>query len=267
MLEQLLLNTRVHLRFFARNRLLLAFALVMLSFAALSMVPMVLYDTSANRFSLLQNVTGELTGFALVFTASLGLFALSSHLRARNVKMVLTKPCRPEVWLGSIFLAGALVGLVLHVGIAAVATILSVSWGIPLQPGIAFLAVDGFLRASIWLAVMTALTSALHPVIAVLVVMVVNEGVFYQLKFMLESAIAADGPGFWNTLARLACDTVYTLLPMTEPFSEKTEAVYGSWRTSAADWVVLAGSLGYAALVTMVLYLVALFVLRRRELT
>jgi hypothetical protein len=266
MLDQLLLNTRVHLRFYARNRLLLAFAIVLSGVFGLTMIPMVMMDTSANRFSLLQSITGQLGTFSMIFTASLGLFALSSHLRNRNVKMVLTKPCRPETWLASIFLSALLVGLALHGLIAVAGMGLSLFWSIPLQPGLAFVAIDGFLRSVILFSFVTMLTMAFHPVVAVLVVSVVNEETFYGLKYLIASAGAANGSGPWLTLASVLCDGVYMLLPMVQPLGDRTEGVYRSWRATGGDWLTLGGGCGYALLVTLFLYLLSLYLLRRKDL-
>lgn len=266
MREPLWLNTAVHLRFYARNRLLLAFGLVMLGMMGLSMLPMILMDTSANRFSLLQMIIGQLNGYALVFTASLGLFALSSHLRARNVKMVLTKPCRPETWLASIFLSALLVGVVLHGLVALAGTALSLAWSIPLQPGLVFIALEGFFRSAIWLAVLTTLTMVFHPVLALLVALVFSEGTFYGLKYLVASAVATSGPGAGLTVAGVVCDIVYTLLPMSEPFSDRTETVHSSWRVFTGDWLMLGAVFGYSLLMTVFLYLLSLYLLRRRAL-
>ena len=72
MLDQLLLNTRIHLLFFARNRMLLAFGLVMLLFFGLSLLPMIMFDTSSDRFNMLRQLTSMVSGYAMVFTATLG---------------------------------------------------------------------------------------------------------------------------------------------------------------------------------------------------
>jgi hypothetical protein len=262
MREQLLLNTGVHLRFFARNRLLLAFGLLLTVFLLLSLVPMLLWQTSASRFSQLQMITEQMRDFSLVFTASLGLFAVSSHIRNRSVKLVLTKPCPPGVWLASIFASAALVGLLLYSAIAIAGLALSLAWNIPLQPGLVFTALDGFFQATVWLAFVIALTMAFHPVVAAMMALFVNDGTFYQLKFLIESAQLAQEKRGWLTLARFVCDIVYGLLPMAHPFSDRTEMVYASWRVGARDWAVLGGAGGYALLALAFFYLLSLFLLR-----
>ncbi len=253
MLDTLLLNTGVHVRFFVRNRLLLAFGLLMAGIFALGMIPMVLMDTSANRFSELQAVTSQLATFAMVFTASLGLFTVSSHLRNRNLKMVFTKPCPPGVWLASLYLSAALVAFVLYVVIALGAAGLSLAWHVPLQPGLAYAALDGFFRAIVWLSFVTTLTFAFHPVVAVMIALFVNDATFYGLKYMIAGAVAANGMKTWLTIANLACDVFYAILPMSQPFDDRTRELYASWRVAGADWLLLMGIGGYAVLVLVLL--------------
>jgi hypothetical protein len=265
-LSQLLLNTRVHLRFYARNRLLMAFGLVMLLFFGLTLVPMLMFQTSSDRFNMLRMITAQMSGYAMVFTASLGLFAVSSHLRNRNVKLVLTKPCLPETWLASIFLSALLVAVVIYTLVALAAGALSWLWNIPWQWGFAFVALDGVCRALIQMAFLTCLATAFHPVVAVLIALFFNEGIFYQLKYLLAGTIAADGGKPWLLAASVVCDAFYMVMPMAEPLSNRTESVYNSLRAGGGDWLNLVGVLGYSVLLSAFLFLVSDYLLRRKSL-
>jgi hypothetical protein len=265
-LSQLLLNTRVHLRFYARNRLLLAFGLVMLLLFGLTLGPMLMFETSSDRFNILRMITVQLNVYALLFTASLGLFAVSSHLRNRNVKMVLTKPCLPEIWLASIFLSALLVAVAIYTLVALTVAALGGLWGIPWQSGFAFVAIDGACRAVIQMAFLTCLGTAFHPVVAVLVALFFNEGIFFQLKYLLAGAIAADGGKPWLLAASVVCDGFYFLMPMVEPLSNRTESVYSSLRAGGGDWLNLLGVVGYSVLLCAFLFLLTDYLLRRKSL-
>jgi hypothetical protein len=265
MRELLLLNTRVHLRFYARNRLLLAFALLMAGIMGLSMVPMLIWETSADRFSQLQAIAGELNDFALVFVASLGLFAVSFHIRNRSIKLVLTKPCPPGTWLASIFVSAGIVAAVLYGLIALISLGLSLIWKIPLQPGIAFVPFDGFVQSLVWLSFVTLLTVAFHPVVAVMVALFFNDGMFLQLKYLIESARVADAKRLWLPVAGFLCDLMYALLPMAHPFGEKSAAAHANWRVTGADLQALAAATGYAALAMALFYAASLYLLRRKD--
>jgi hypothetical protein len=264
--SQLLLNTHVHLRFYLRNRLLLAFGLVMLLMFGMTLVPMVLFESSSDRFNMLRSITTQMGGYALVFTASLGLFAVSSHLRNRNVKLVLTKPCTPEAWLASIFLSALLVALVIYTLLALAAATLSWWWGIPWQWGFVFVAVDGACRALIQMSFLTCLATAFHPVVAVLIALFFNEGIFYQLKYLVAGAIAADGGRPWLLTASVLCDAFYLVMPMAEPLSNHTTSVYSSLRASGTDWLNLGITLGYSMLLSVFLFLISDLLLRRKQL-
>jgi len=265
-LEQLLLNTRVHLRFYARNRLLLGFGLVMLLLLGLTMVPMLLFGSSSDRFNALHMITGVMSGYAMVFVASLGLFAISSHLRHRNVKLVLTKPCLPEVWLASIFVAALLIAIAIYTMLAAAAAILSWIWGIPWQWGFLFVAVDGACRALIQMALLTCLSTAVHPVMAVLIALFFNEGIFFGLKTLIAGALQARSGKAWLVCLRFVCDALYIIMPMAQPFSQHTESVYSSLRASGTEWLYLGGALGYTAVLSAFFFLICDYLLRRKNL-
>ena len=266
MLELLLLNTRVHLRFFARNRLILALVVVVIARFALSFVPALFMQTSINRFELLRALVTQLSSMTLLVTSSLGLFAVTSHLRGRSVKLVVTKPCPPEIWLGSVFLAGTVVTAALHLLLAAITAVLSLAWGVSYQSGFAFVAVDAFLRAMIWFAYLTALGVAFHPVVAVLLALLLNEGTLYWLKFMIATAVKAKGPGLGLAAAGGLVDAVYMALPMREPLSERTTDVYSSLRAVPADWPLLVQVGAYAALIVAFFYCLSDLMIRRKSL-
>jgi hypothetical protein len=265
-LDLLLLNTRVHLKFFARNRLILALAFLVLAIAALALLPAALMSTSIGRFDLMRMIVGYLTSVTLFLTSGLGLFAVASHLRGRSLRVVLTKPCPPEVWLGSVFLAGACVIVTLHFLMAAAVGVLSLAWSVPYQTGFAFVAVDGLCRALLWFSYVTALSVALHPVVAALLAVFVQEGTFFGLKFLLASAAKAKGWSWVLAIVGGLVDAVYMVLPMMEPFSQKTEAVYSSLRTVGRDWPVLLQVVGYTALAVAFFYCLSVLMLRRKSL-
>jgi hypothetical protein len=95
-LDLLLLNTRVHLRFFARNRLIAALAVLVIVISGMGLLPALLMSTSVGRFDLLRMIVSHLGSVTLFLTSSLGLFAVAAHVRGRSVRLVLTRPCPPE---------------------------------------------------------------------------------------------------------------------------------------------------------------------------
>jgi hypothetical protein len=196
----------------------------------------------------------------------LGLFAVSAHLRERSVKLVLTKPCLPETWLASIFLAAILVTFAIYGFVALGAAALSWIWEIPWQSGFLLMAVESACQAVIQMAFLTCLAVAFHPVVAVLMALFFNEGAIYQLKFLLTGGIASGGDTPGLTLATVLCDTLYMVLPMISPFEKELDSVRMSLRATGGDWLTLLGVLGYTAFVTVFLFLLSDYLLRRKNL-
>lgn len=267
MLDQLVLNTLVHLKFFARNRLVMGLALIVVVVFALSLAPAFLMGSTIGRFDLLRMMVSQIGSITLLLTSGLGLFAIAAHVRGRNLKLVFTRPCPPEVWLASVFLAGGLVIGGLHLLIAAGTWALSAALGVPYQSGFAFLALDGFFRSMVWFSYVTALSIVFHPVLAVLLALFLNEGTFYALKFALASAASTGAArSGLATVGRALVDVFYYLLPITHPFSDRTAAVYSSMRVVRADWSVLLQVAGYASLATLFFFCVSDLLLRRKSL-
>src|SRR5262245_5825427 len=131
MLDQLAANIRVNLKFYRRNRLLLGMGLVFLLIALIFASGSLLFSTSTGHFELMHQLFDELSTFAFIFVAAVGLILITVHVRGRGVKLIFTKPCTPEVWLGSAFASAVLLAFILYSGIVALTFALSVYWGVP----------------------------------------------------------------------------------------------------------------------------------------
>jgi hypothetical protein len=202
----------------------------------------------------------------VIFIAALGLFVISSHLRNRSVKMVLTKPCRPETWLGSVFLSAALVGLAIFAIILSFGLVLCLIWGIPIQTGFFYLALEQFLHALIVFGYLSFLAVVMHPVPAVLLALMFNEQVFYQLRIALLTGIKTTGGSILLAPLEKLTYLIYMVLPSFGPYAEKTGAVQESMRASAAEWTALGQVALYAFAAFGLFYLLSDFALRRKNL-
>lgn len=129
------------------------------------------------------------------------------------------------------------------------------------------MALDGACRAVIQMSFLTCMATAFHPVVAVLIALFFNEGMFYQLKFLVAGAIAADGSKPLLMPASVLCDAFYLVMPMADPLSKQTESVYRALRASSSDWLNLGITLGYSVLLSAFLFLVSDYMLRRKRLT
>lgn len=265
MRELLLVNTRSLLRFHSRNRLLMGFGLVMLAIFALSFIPLLLMETTTSRFEMLRTLSERMNGYALFFVPALGLLAVSSHLSARNIKLVVTKPCPPEAWLGGVFLSATVVAFAIYASMALLTALLSVWWKVPYQGGFLFVAVEGFFASLVMLSFLTALAMAVHPVLAVFVVLFFNESLFYQLRSVIAGA-QATGTKPALLAAQVVCDSLYQILPMLDPLGERVTALRVSLRATAHDWLLLALAGLYAGVAVAFFFVIAAFLLRRKSL-
>jgi hypothetical protein len=266
MLEQLRANLGTHLKFYRRNRLLLVLALLFALLAGLSITFSLIFSSTTGRFEIVHGVVSQLDNFAFVLVGALGLFLVSSHLRNRSLKMVLTKPCLPETYLASVFLSAAVVGALLYAAILSFGLILCGFWKIPIQSGFFFITAESLLQALIVMAYLAFLSFVMHPVPAVLIALLLNEGIFYQLRFALLTAIKNTGGNPLLPAVEKVTFLLYMILPMYQPYSEKTESVHESLRTTTADW----GTLGQVALYTLAItglcYCLSDLALRRKNL-
>lgn len=264
--EAFLANSRTHLRFFRRNRLLLAVALIFLLFFGLSLVNSLFFETSGGHFSTLLEVSGSLNGMLRFLVPALGLLLIWSHLRERSLKMVLTKPCTPETWLASGLLTAIAISAGLHLAVFLITQGLSLAWGVPLQSGFAFVSLESFVSSVIALSYLSLLTMLFHPVVALLVLSILNEESLYGLKFMVDVGVKAyPGNVLFKALEKL-CDALYYAVPTFHPFRDRFQAVFTSYRTTPEEWLFLAAGTGYAALAAVVLFLLSDLVLRRKPL-
>jgi hypothetical protein len=266
MLEQISVNIFAHFKFFRRNRLLLAFSLVILGLMALSSLPAFFLMSKTGHFEVIKALFMELNGFAMVFTVVLGLFLVSSHLRGRNIKMVLTKPCLPEIWLLSGFLASALVSIAIYMVILVLMILFSHFSGLGVYPGYFFITATSFITAMIFMGYLIFLSMVMHPVLAVIVLLFFNEGTFFSLRTFVLMASSANGPGGFTALLLKLLGFIYMILPMTSPMSGNSASVYETMRVTGADWISLFNAFGYMLCISALFYFMSDFLLKRKRL-
>jgi hypothetical protein len=246
---------------------LLGFALLVLLGSSIWLLPAFLGGSLSSRFDLLKGVAQMLHGTVGLITSGLGLFVMWSHRRARTIKMVATKPSTFEGWVASVFASAVLVGFVAQGVVAGLTFGLSLYWGVPYQVGFAYLAAERFVQSTIALAVLTALGALVHPIIAVVALLFVNESTFRYLGTMVAGALEAGRRSVPMRALAAVLSGLYYVVPTFDPFADKTQVVNQTLRVAAIDWRYLLASVGYAALVCAFGYLATLVLLRRSQLT
>lgn len=266
MRDQLLANIVVDLKFFLRNRLVLAMAFVFVAITLIYITASLMYGSSSGRFEIVSTVFSQLSYFTSVFTAGLGLFLVSSQVRSKSIKLVLTKPCSPQVWLTAAFLSATGVAFLLHLLTLGVAVGLSLLWDLPVQSGFAFMAIETFIRSAIILAYLVFLTMVFHPVLAVLLALVFTEATFNGLRMAALTGIKATGGNILLPALEKGSYLIYMILPMTSPYEGKYGDVAQTFRATPEVWMTALYSLGYAITVILLFYFGSLRVLERKNL-
>jgi hypothetical protein len=268
MYAQVMANVGVNFKFYRRNRLLLVAGLLIMLVTALSTVPSLFFLTKAQHLSIIITAASQLSNFATIIIPALGLMLISHHLGNRSIKMVFTKPCLPEAWLVSSSISAVIVAALFYIGIFLICTMLFAVWSIQFQWGLVFVLLNDFAHTLIWLGYITFLAVFFRPVVAVLFVIIFQEGSFYYLKLLLISGIktATGSLALFLKLAKGLVDVIYMLLPLTNPFQEKTEHVYKSLRGGDADWLTLIATWGYALGISLFFFLLAGYFLKKKRL-
>ncbi len=266
MVEAFWLHTRTHLRFFARSRVLLGLGVVLGLIASLGAISFVLMGSSNDRFQTLKAISAQLHWFGWFYTAGMGLFAYWWHTTQRTTTLVFTRDGRPEVWLASIFGSAFLAAAIVH-GLSLVVTLgLSLAWGIPWQSGFLWLAIDGFCESVIVVSVLTGLSAVLHPIVALLVVALFTERLFYEIDVELLGYLQAKGASAIIAALERVVRAIHFAAPMFDPYSQHTGTVETTLRTARGDWFYLGATACYAAAVFAFWFTFADYRIRRRVL-
>ena len=266
MKELLKVNLRAHLLYYRRSRLLLAFALVFLVLTLLSALPAVFSPSRAAAFSAAREIFDMLNMFLIAFSAGLGLFLISSHLRDRNLKMVFTKPCPPALWLASTYLSAIGVSLLLNAMILVCALAMSLLGHTKVQAGLAFVSADTFAASVGMIAYLMFLAMVIHPVIAVVFVLIFNPSTFYSLQIWILAVQSAGAKSVVLRALERLFHYCYMALPMVHPFSRQTQGIGQSLHVTPGQWPYLLYSLGYSLSLAALSYCLSLFFLQRKKL-
>ncbi len=267
--KQLRACLATNITFVWRNRLPVVVGSLFLGMALLTMLPALFLATPGRHLVLLRQLVSTLSGCVYWLSGAIALLTLSHHLRSRSVKLVLTKPCPLEVWLLANFLSVLAIAFVLDVIIWLVGAGCAALWGLSVQQGVAYLLFDSFCRTMIVCAYLILLTTLFHPVVAVLVAVMFQEGMFYMVLVWLSANVNATGGAVPPVLVVLkqAFQALYFLVPSYAPFLMDTAGVHQSLRVGAGDLAHLGSTLLYAVCFASFCFWGSDLVLRRKRLT
>ena len=142
----------------------------------------------------------------------------------------------------------------------------SLASGVPYQTGFLWIAIDRTFESLIVISVIGAVGAAVHPAMAALAFVFLNESMLKSLLWMVMAAREAGNSSIWLRVADGIVSGVYAVVPMLDPFSSKTEGVAQSARATLSDWGYLGAAAAYSGLTAVFCFLLAVWVLRRRQL-
>jgi ABC-type transport system involved in multi-copper enzyme maturation permease subunit len=265
MAELLKANIVADITYYRRSKLLLAFLIVFLLLTALQSLPPLFMNSGVQNFNSLQQIVSTLDFFILLLSAGMGLLIVSSHLRNRSLKMVFTKPCRPEVWLLSAFLSAAAMSVLLNIVVLGSGLLLSALWHLPVRMGLVFVSAETFVASLGLIAYLTLLAMIMHPALAAIVAIIFNADLFYQFDLWTKAAIRSGNSSLALRMVEGVFHSLYILLPLVFPFDKETQNIHSSLRVLGSEWKYLLFSFGYALTLSAFCYCVALFALKRKN--
>jgi hypothetical protein len=267
--RQLWSSIYVNFIFYRRNRLLLVIVLLLGFVFLTSLIPSLLFETSTQRFGIVKTIFEFLNYFLFLFAAALGLLSASTHLRDRSIKMVATKPLPTELWLLSHFISAGLVFLVLATAAFFLGCGMLAVWEIPFQGGLVYHSIGSICSCMVLFSYLTFLSLLVHPAIAGLIVLILQEQMFYQLSLLAASGQHLVDSSFYGAALggiQKFLYFVYTVLPVFSPFPDAVARIEASYRMESGDGLYLLGTVAYATVLALLMYLLSLSVLRRRRL-
>lgn len=268
MKKAFLANLVAHLIFFRRNRLVVLIGLFLCFIWGTTLIPSLLFISARDKFQLIQMLMSQSHGFITVFVAALAVMALHYNFNQRCFKMVITKPCPPEVWLLALYVAVMLVAAVLFTLVLVAAVVLFLAWHIPLQWGVFYVVGAAFLQVMTIVAVLSFLVTVIHPFLAIILMALASESTFYGLLIMLSAAIShatAPWAKFWYGAANVVVYGLYLIVPSYSLFEKKVAKVQSSLRMGWGDLQWLGLSLLYTILISALFFALSSLALRRRR--
>lgn len=268
--NKVMANAAANLIFYRRNRLLWFIAAVFLAYGGLSMVPALYFSGNQTRLLILTQTLKVIAFLIKAFALSLGVLTVWYQLRNRCYKMVVTRPCTPEVWLLGSYSSAFFVSLVLYLVLFAGTLLVFLLMGVPVQWGILYLLVREFASLVAQFSLLCMLCVLVHPFLAMLVFLLSNAWMFFQLTILTTAGYRAaeNLPAkILYGLGKLLFAGIYFFLPSWDLNEKRTQEVWGSLRMEPGDLFGLGQLVCYCLLVATIAYCVTCFALRRKRAT
>jgi hypothetical protein len=257
MIRKLFLNIWLNLKYFSRSYLLLAVILVILYYV-FTFIPFI----ARNPIKSAVEIIIQMHVIVAITVASLSLLILNDPIKNRNLKLIITKPCPPEIWSLSCFLTVNLVSLALHLVIMAFALVsIMLHSDLKLVPYI-YGWVLSFTGLMIFSSFILFLTSVIPPALAVVSLLILNN---YYLFSLFDYCFKYDGNVLLNIFYKVIgviLYLLYLLIPSFFPLEKMNDIMNGN----NVDWAYLCVFSSYAVITMIFYWLLSVFFVKQKNL-
>lgn len=269
MYNKLIINIKNNLKLYKRSKLLIVLGIIFFCFYGLITLPTLFMASSSSKLNVILKILNSFNGFSTIFLVILMLVGLISPIKNRSLKMIITKPCLPEIWLLSNYISAIFIAFLLNLVIFLIVSGLFLLWDMPFQWGLVYIFLHRFFQAIVLLSYITLLALAVDTWGAVVFGIFLTERFFFFFSNMFlalkDSVTNNFGKGILLVFQKIFY-FIYFLLPVSEPYSKETGTVSRSLRLVSSDWKYLAFSLLYTILISVFLYLLSAEFLNKKRL-
>ncbi len=264
-MELVLLNMKSTFTFLRRNRLFLAAFVLMIIFCGLYFRATLAGLTAGNEFKAILQSFHMLCDMVSLLGAIMIVSILYHHISARSLKMVFTRPCKPETWLASALFTVFAALLALHILLFLVIMIPFAHYGITMPWAMVYALIYNFFTAVLFISVVSIFASLLHPVMVLIAFTLFNEETLYGIKSLFTDVLgvklAAD-----SLITRLI-DLIYYILPTYTLFHSEMAAFMNSMDFYDLSFGYFFFSIIYSLTAALFFFMLAAILLRRRRIT
>lgn len=256
--RQLNLNIWLNIKYLSRNYLIIA----VLSLMGLSVINMFSSVNAGGAVSL----QGFIWLHSIVSIAAflIAVMIVSNPIKDRNIKMIVTKPCLPEVWTASSYATVNLISIALHLIILIFASLLFVMnpnvLGIPFISYV-YVWISSVIAVMIFSSLLLFLTFVLPTGLAVLVMIILS---VVPAASIVDFCFNFTGNILLNIFYKILGVVFYAVYLVIPYFSMESIAQIG--QNAEPDWLHLGVFTIYGLITLGFYFLLSAFVVEKKNL-
>lgn len=267
--SKLVTNVKNNLILYKRSRLLNILGIILLVFYGLTSIPYFITASFTAKVSGIARILNNLHTLSVLFLVIALLVGLYYPVKNRCLKMIITKPCKPETWLLSNYISSIIIALMINLLIFIIASVFFLIWGMGFQMSLVYVFFDQAFQLVLLLSYLTFLMLVFNVWGAIIFGLILTESFFFYLTNMFtalhNSASNAAGKFLYLIIQKFFY-TIYMILPMSSPFSKETNFIYRNFRVESSDWKYLLYTLLYTLSIAGFFYLVNNCILKKKRL-